>query len=34
MEKQDASPKILCPHCDTPNESNAGFCVNCGNVLY
>ncbi len=34
VEKQDASPKILCTHCDTPNESNAGFCVNCGNVLY
>jgi len=33
-EKQDASAKILCPHCDAPNDSKAGFCVNCGNVLY
>lgn len=33
-EEQDASIKILCPHCDTPNDSMAELCVNCGNVLY
>lgn len=33
VEQQDAEVKILCPHCDTPNDSRDGSCINCGNVL-
>ena len=33
-EQQNLNTKVLCPHCDTPNDLGAESCINCGDNLY